>query len=91
MYFVIYSSDPYLLARLCTELQMMKHRLAKYGYDNLNGEDFSFKKSDGIKWMAIYVGGTFCFYSHPCIQPEIRLHLLEKNYTEVLETIIKKK
>lgn len=81
-YFVIHSECPYLLARLCTELQMEGYRRyvgfdkdpfePEYEYLHFEEDDFTIRNHD------------LC----PITPPENRLTLTEENYLSVLTHII---
>ena len=89
-YTVVHSKDPYLLARLATDLQMIikikpcrfvieqewVHPLAEYD----------------LEWF--WFGGleipknTFSFANHPCSGNPIRHELTSRNYIKVLAKIL---
>lgn len=104
MYTVIYSTDPYLLARLATDLQMEGIFSTQWN-DWFN--PFSHLKEDNpthqCKWMAIGERGLnlFEFYSHNCSCDEenimtrhtltARHTLTSRNYLKVLGAILNSK
>lgn len=105
MYIVIHSTDPYLLARLATDLQMEG---LEYFPTDWNSDPFGdFKRhSNPIDenrrqgsdywqdWMLINgedrPDTTFCFFNVvPGDDPKKRFELLGHNYAEVLGFIIR--
>jgi len=78
-YFVIHSSDPYLLARICTDLQME-------GYEPRHRDPFD------AKYMAIYnqgYGKIIQFLSHNGAGSNpTRLTLTSRNYLTILKQIL---
>ena len=87
MYFVIHSTDPYLLARMCTDLQMQGWEYLKH-WEN----DTPFKND--CKWVAIWGGEyhkDFYFLNHNGVAPDARFTLTSKNYLKVLGTILESK
>lgn len=85
MYYVIHSKDPYLLARMSTDLQLE-------GIPSDEGWNNTCHPFNGFMWMAILEEiPYFNFHSHKCQPPDKRFWLLENNYTEILQTIIENK
>lgn len=78
MYTVIFSTDPYLLARMATDLQME-------GWRNTVSEWHPFTKVD--KWLQIYFK-EFCLIDHCGIGSPIRHTLTARNYLKVLGEIL---
>jgi len=86
MYYVIYSPDPYLLARMATDLQC-----EGYGHHKAF-EEFNPFEPDKLptKWLAIS-GGCIYFINHNGGGLPTRFTLTEKNYLKVLGEIINAK
>ena len=82
MYYVIYSTNPWLLARLATDLQMS----GVENDENWN-EMFNPFSDESCKWMAISPNIGIYFNNHKCEEPDTRFTLTERNYLKVLETI----
>ena len=87
MYYVIFSKDAYLLARLCTELQMEYYddnRYPKWGFHPFLPE---------YKWLVIQNKNPpyFYFMNWEGITPDVRLWVTESNYTKVLKSVLKNK
>jgi len=81
-YTVVHSTDPYLLARLATDLQAN-------GYRDRDGVH------DGCEYIATYGESVYdckpCFHFHPCPITETAdniLTLSEDNYIKVLTQIL---
>jgi len=89
MYFVIYSSDSYLLARLCTDLQM-----EGIPVDLVWAEYFHpLKTEQRCTYLHIDEMGIG-FYSHDeCSKtpPQNRFTLTSRNYLKVLGEIVRSK
>lgn len=83
-YFVIHSTDPWLLARLSTDLMMEGVNNDKEWNDEYHCfiEDF--------EWMAIYDQHDFRFHNHECgsMSTPIRFTITEQNYLDVLKAIL---
>ena len=81
-YTVVHSNDPWLLARLATDLQM---ELCKQVSFNTNDPFIS-----GVEWFTIFNDGEFGFYIHECASSsaELRCELTEENYINVLTQIL---
>jgi len=91
-YTVVHSTDPYLLARLATDLQMNRYNIFSLCGDFQNPFDVSRNTSDSV-WMAIndpLEEGDFSitFHNHKCIEPETRHELTSRNYIKVLTQIL---
>lgn len=89
-YFVIYSSDPYLLARFSMELQMEGMRCD----EDWNSYNHPFTQSPSVKWLLIGEANGFEFHNHDVrycsdITNPTRFWLTEKNYLEVLGSVLK--
>ena len=83
-YTVVHSKDPYLLARLATDLQMSGIKLS----DDYWSEIYNPFSHDEI-WMPIYPYKVFEFHPHDCkYKSEIRHELTSRNYTEILTQIL---
>jgi fido (protein-threonine AMPylation protein) len=86
-YTVVHSKDPYLLARLATDLQME-------GFDKLihfPNIQHPFHELDGrstMKWCDIYDNKTFNFQNHECDGDIILHELTSRNYIKVLTQIL---
>jgi hypothetical protein len=79
-YTVVHSKDPYLLARLATDLQMD-------GYQ----EEEMFESNPFItceKWMAIHETPSFYTMGHNGMGNPIRHELTSRNYIKVLTQIL---
>lgn len=84
MYFVLHSTDPYLLARMCTDLQG-----EEYGTD-----EFCDYVRDYTSSLIIINKFTnyFWFTQYEDVaNPIRRFTLTSKNYLKVLETILESK
>jgi len=86
-YTVVYSKDPYLLARLATDLQMSGVK-SDIGWD-INFNPFS-ESLKPCRYVAIGDGGVskFSFHNHECFEPTIRHELTSRNYLSVLTKIL---
>lgn len=88
-YTVVHSNDPYLLARLATDLQM--EGLKSDMPWNVTRHCFVGKSN---MWLAINHPenkrkNLLTFFNYPCIcQPDMRLSLTEDNYIKVLTQIL---
>lgn len=84
-YFVIHSTDPWLLARLSTDLMMggyeWRHKSMKWFKDICHPFDEDFK------WLEVNTR-RFAFHNHECNGTPIRFTLTEKNYIDVLKEIL---
>jgi len=83
-YTVVHSKDPYLLARLATDLQMSG--LDKR-YENLGDDDFQHPFYRYMEWCEI-ISSDFNFHNHPCSSIPIRHELTSRNYIKVLTQIL---
>ena len=83
-YTVVHSKDPYLLARLATDLQME-------GIETTNNywcQVYNPFSHDEI-WMPIYPYKVFEFHPHACkYKDEVRYELTSSNYIKVLTQIL---
>ena len=81
-YTVVHSTDPYLLARLATDLQM--EGCEQTAINN------SFPFQEDFEWMVVYGDGEFGFYNHNCggSQTNLRPLLTSRNYIKVLTQIL---
>ena len=81
-YTVVHSNDPWLLARLATDLQM----------EGCNQVSINTKDPfmECVEWFTIYNDGEFGFYIHECASSsaELRCELTEENYITVLNQIL---
>lgn len=88
MYYVIYSTDPYLLARMATNLQLEGHQIDDWE------ETFDpfYTELPPRKWLVYHLK-DWSFHNHDAshLNPSTRFTLTEKNYIEVLGAIIKNK
>ena len=89
-YSVIHSNDPYLLARMATDLQMSKLRSSDMSieFDWCNPFDSRY-----IRWMYINeleAKNIFGFANHDCscTSGMVRHELTESNYLQVLESVL---
>ena len=80
-YTVVHSNDPYLLARLATDLQM--HSNPSW----VSETESPFDK--GFEWLTCYFS-AFKFYDHKCTEPDKgrRHELTSRNYIKVLTQIL---
>lgn len=81
-YTVVHSKDPYLLARLATDLQMI-------GVDS--DEDWNSTHhpfSNHYEYLAIYKFIPFDFHNQPCLGNPNRYELTSRNYIKVLTQIL---
>lgn len=89
-YTVIHSKDPWLLARLSTDLMM-----EGIGSSDVNRCDFGERRNarwdQDFKWIAVN-SNYFGFHSHECVPSLKRFDftLTESNYLQVLTTIIER-
>lgn len=81
-YFVIHSTDPWLLARLSTDLMMCGYESDEVWNNRYHPFIFS------IQWLAIYSSRDFSFFYHECVGLPIRFTLTEQNYLDVLNSIL---
>ena len=79
-YTVVHSKDPYLLARLATDLQM------EGATEEEMFESNPFNK--GEKWMAIQDTPYFYTMGHEGVGKPIRHELTSRNYIKVLTQIL---
>ena len=85
-YTVVHSTDPYLLARLATDLQMS-------GIEKRSPDTITFNPFDENlplnEWCYINdIPGTFNFGCHPGVPKPDRHELTESNYLQVLESVL---
>jgi len=84
-YTVVHSKDPYLLARLATDLQMegiSDKKLLQYegiGWNPFDDEDF--------EWLRVSLSGLL-FMCHEGLLSGPRLSLTSRNYIKVLTQIL---
>lgn len=91
MYYVIYSPDPYLLARMATDLMCEGiDVLDDWMFDPKEDHPFADNRLPPIKWLVIS-GKEFYFLNHKGLSRPTRFTLTEKNYLKVLGTIINAK
>ena len=81
-YTVVHSKDPYLLARLATDLQMQGVE------DDRDWNNYYPPFCADNKWMAIYPTVPFNFHPQPCFGNPIRHELTSRNYIKVLTQIL---
>ena len=74
-YFFIHSSDPYLLARLCTDLQM-------------EGWHWTGFNDPFIRDRIVIDIGIFYFIDHEGVDNPTRLTLTSRNYHTILKQIL---
>lgn len=88
MYIVFFSKDPYLLARMGTELQME-------GYTKRLRHIDGFDPFHSLKHNYMFIGDTlkheFNYGNHKGFETPVRLWLTEKNYIEYLSFVLKNK
>ena len=81
-YTVVHSTDPYLLARLATDLQIE-------GVENDEHWNDSFHPfHTNINWLAIYPTTPFNFHNQQCFGNPTRHELTSSNYIKVLTQIL---
>jgi len=85
MYYVIFSADPYLLARMATDLQME-------GGDTMDS-NHPFESNDGLggRGFLVYDYGILYFIGHNGIGDPTRFTLTPRNYLRVLGEILNNK
>lgn len=81
-YTVVHSTDPYLLARLATELLMEGISWRSDGNDCHN----PFK--NGFEWLDVGESKSFNIQCHECFGNPIRHELTSRNYIKVLTKIL---
>ena len=81
-YTVVHSTDPYLLARLATDLQMEGVE------DDKDWNNYYHPFCAYNEWMAIYPTVPFNFHRHDCFGDPIRYELTSSNYIKVLTQIL---
>ena len=89
-YTVVHSKDPYLLARLATDLQMEGYNYNNH-YPEIQHPFYLEDKKFVMEWCDIYnIIKGFNFQSHDCNSNEdtIILELTEDNYIKVLTQIL---
>jgi hypothetical protein len=83
-YTVVHSKDPYLLARLATDLQMegIKHKFYhKFAHP--------FFDKCLVSWLQLMPHSmVFNFHPHDCFGDPIRHELTSRNYIKVLTQIL---
>jgi len=87
MYYVIFSADPYLLARMATDLQMEGYLLHDW-FDRFN------PFIAGNKWLVVSQCGIqhyLYFLPHNGSSPDCRFWLTSSNYLRVLGEILNNK
>lgn len=84
-YTVVHSTDPYLLARLATDLQMSG--IQKRYEDNEYDIQYPFQKTSNMAWCDID-DVDFNFQNHDCQLCKIRYELTEENYIKTLTKIL---
>jgi len=90
-YFVIYSSDPYLLARLCTDLQMMKAKVNTEWCDHNNPFDGWAERGVPTYYLYTHCQDGFMEFHNHCGESkdkEIMITLTSRNYLSVLTQIL---
>ena len=83
-YTVVHSKDPYLLARLATDLQMsgVKDK-------GLSGEDHPFNEILPYYWLRVWDKKSgLLFMNHSGLYDGIRHELTSRNYIKVLTQIL---
>ena len=86
-YSVIHSNDPYLLARMATDLQME-------GWEddtNWNSNHHPFSEDTDNYWLISFEEHPFCFHNYDGgeITRDYDKHeLTESNYLQVLEAVL---
>lgn len=86
-YSVVHSNDPYLLARLATDLQMSGVKNDEVWNDIFN----PFSRSNATSYLAVgqpYYENKISFYNHDGAGSPIRYELTKSNYLTVLEAIL---
>ena len=78
-YTVVHSKDPYLLARLATDLQMENKKFTPAFEDPF----IKYKK-----YLTIYEWCEFGFYTHDCNPQDRFFKLDDTNYIKVLTQIL---
>ncbi len=81
-YTVVHSTDPYLLARLATEL-LMEGRSWRS-----NGNDCHNPFENGFEWLDCNINNSFNIQCHDCGGNPIRHELTSRNYLSVLTKIL---
>lgn len=81
-YTVVHSKDPYLLARLATDLQMSGYKISQY-----NEHDWH-PFTTGFYWAEIWQGDDINFHNQPCFGSPTRHELTPRNYIKVLTQIL---
>lgn len=84
MYFVLHSTDSFLLARMATDLQLA-------GWDNVDDNDGPLNEEfrPDRPFLMIYKDlGRFHFNNHPGVDNPTRFALTESNYITVLTKIL---
>lgn len=88
MYIVVHSQDPYLLARMATDLQMEGFKTEEEWSIVFN----PFNGRSNCEWIKINIGLIdFEFHNHSCIVNADRLELTTRNYITTLSFILKNK
>lgn len=97
MKIMIHSCDPFLLARMSTELQM-DGMIADVGFgwedpwDSLNVDGTPTEEKDRRKTeMCVKDADEFTFYPEGLIKPDVKLWLTEENYQETHSYILANK
>ena len=81
-YTVVHSKDPYLLARLATDITLNTGINCRSSVDSIYN-----LFADGFEWIEIG-SNSFNFHSHKCIGEPIRHELTSRNYIKVLTQIL---
>ena len=81
-YTVVHSKDPYLLARLATDLQMEGYKIS-----HLNEDDWHPFTTD-FCWAEVWKGDDINFHNQPCLGHPTRHELTSRNYIKVLTQIL---
>ena len=80
-YTVVQSKDPYLLARLATDLQMEGIKADNYNWDKQHPFTYQFEWAELIR-------DEINFHNHECFGEPIRHELTSRNYISVLTKIL---
>ncbi len=83
MYTVLYSNDPFLLARMAVDLQME-------GFYNDDGWNDTYNPFTGALYLDFAVNNQFTFFEINFV-PKSTLTLTESNYIETLGFLIENK
>ena len=83
-YTVVHSKDPYLLARLATELLMEGRTWRSDGEDIYD----MFDTENEFEWLDCNMTNSFNIQCHPCGNNPTRHELTSRNYIKVLTQIL---